>query len=203
MLKTYFKIALRNLRKNIPFTVINISGLTLGLTCSILIFLWVKDEYSIDAFHKNGDQIYIVVSREYADNEINGTYDTPGLLADELPKVMPEVNLACAYSWNEYHTITTGEKKVKRPGSFAGTDFFKIFSFPLLRGNLETALKSPESIAISQELAEVLFGSSDAAINKTVRFDNYRDLKVTAVFENIPANSSEQFDYLINWHFFI
>jgi ABC-type antimicrobial peptide transport system permease subunit len=199
----HFKIALRNLQKNIPFTVINVSGLTLGLTCSILIFLWVKDEYSIDAFHKNSDRIHIVVSREYADGEINGTYDTPGLLGDELPKVMPEVEFACGYSWNQFNTLAAGEKKVKRPGSFAGTDFFKIFSYPLLRGNAETALKSPESIAISQEMAEVLFGSPDAAINQTVRFENYRDLKVTAVFSNIPANSSERFDYLINWHFFI
>ena len=203
MLKSYLKIAWRNLQKNIPFTVINVSGLTLGLTCSILIFLWVKDEYSIDAFHEGSDRIHIAVSREYADNEINGTYDTPGLLGEELPRAMPEVELACGYSWSQFNTLAAGNKKVKRPGSFAGNDFFQIFSYRLLEGNAEAALKGPESIAISKEMAEVLFGNYSAAINQTVRFENYRDLKVTAVFDNIPVNSSERFDYLINWHFFI
>ena len=203
MLKNYFKIAWRNLRKNIPFTVINISGLALGLTCSILISLWVKDEYAVDAFHKNTDRIYVVVSREYADNEINGTYDTPGLLGEELKNAMPEVELACNYSSGENRTLSVGDRKVKVQGNFAGMDFFKIFSYPLLQGTIETALKSPESIAISQKLARTLFGSPEEAINKTVRFDNYKDLKVTAVFGDIPANSSERFEYLANWHFFI
>ena len=203
MIRNYFKIAWRNLWKNKAFSTINIAGLALGLTCSILILLWVKDEYSIDDFHKNGDQIYIVVSREHADGEINGTYDTPGLLGEELKKVMPEVELACNYSWNQYHTMSTGEKRIKLSGNFAGIDFFKIFSYPLLQGTVETALKSPESIAISKKMAAIFFGTPEAAINKTIRFDNYRDLRVTAVFADIQDNSSERFDYLINWQFFI
>ena len=204
MIKNYFKIALRNLWKNKSFSAINISGLALGLTCSILIFLWVKDEYSVDAFHKNGDRIYIVTSREYVDNEINGSYDTPGLLGEELKKVMPEVELACNYAgWNNFFTFSSGDKKMKQPGNFAGMDFFKIFSYPLLQGTAETALKDPESIAISKKMATNFFGSPDAAINKTLKFENYKELKVTAVFADIPDNSSEQFEYLINWDLFI
>src|SRR5690349_21280698 len=102
MLKNYLKVAFRNLWKNKTFSAINISGLALGLTCSILIALWVKDEYSVDAFHKNSDRIHIVTSREYVDNEINGSYDTPGLLGEELKKVMPEVELSCNYGYNTY-----------------------------------------------------------------------------------------------------
>lgn len=153
MLKNYFKIAWRNLLKNKSFSAINISGLSLGLACSILIFLWVKDEYSVDAFHKNGNRIYTVVSREYVDNEVNGSYDTPGLLGEELKRVMPEVEFACNYAWDDYYTFSTGDKKIKLNGNFAGTDFFKIFSYPLLQGTVETALKNHESIAISQTMA--------------------------------------------------
>lgn len=203
MIKNYFKIAWRNLWKNKSFSTINISGLALGLTCSILIFLWVKDEYSVDAFHKKGDRIYIVTSQEYMDNEVNGSYDTPGLLGEELKKVMPEVELACNYGSYRYFTVSSGDKKMKQPGNFAGEDFFKIFSYPLLQGTVETALNEPGNIAISKKMAVNFFGSAEAAINKTVRFENYRDLKVTAVFADIPENSSEQFECLINWHLFI
>ncbi|MEJ7586255.1 MAG: ABC transporter permease [Ferruginibacter sp.] len=203
MFNNYFKIAWRNMWRNKSFSVINILGLVLGMTCSILIFLWVQDEYRVDAFHKNGDRIYTVVSREYVDNKINGSYDTPGLLGDELKRVMPGVKYACNYVWNEYHTIAAGDKKMKLPGNFAGADFFKMFSYTLLLGTTESALNGPASIAVSQKMATNFFGSPGAAINKTIRFENYKDLKVTAVFADIPANSSEQFDYLISWELFI
>jgi len=203
MLKNYFKIAWRTLWKNKTFSVINISGLALGLTCSVLILLWVKDEYGVDAFHKNADRTYIVTSREYMDKEVIGSYDTPGLLGEELKKVMPEVELGCNFGSYRYFTFSFGDKKIKRPGNFAGKDFFKIFSYPLLEGTTETALKSPESIAISNKMATVFFGSPAAAINKTLKFESYKDLKVTAVFADIPENSSEQFECLINWDFFV
>src|SRR5688500_6728077 len=138
MIKNYFKIAWRNLWKNKSFSAINISGLALGLTCSILIFLWVKDEYSVDAFHKNGDHIYVVASREYMDGEVTGSYDTPGLLGEELKQVMPAVELACNYVPEGHHTFSFGYKKMKLEGSFAGADFFKIFSYPLLQGTTGT-----------------------------------------------------------------
>lgn len=203
MIKNYFKIAWRNLWKNKLFSVINLSGLALGLICSIFIFLWVKDEYSVDAFHKNGDRIYTVTSREYADNKIGGSYDTPGMLGEALKRDLPEVELACNTASNRYFTFAAGEKKIKMPGNFAGADFFKIFSYPLLQGTTATALKGPESIAISQKMAISLFETAAAAIDKTLRFENYRDLKVTAVFADLPGNSSEHFDYLINWDLFV
>lgn len=204
MLKNYFKIAWRNLWKNKSFSAINILGLALGLTCSILIFLWVKDEYSIDSFHKNGDRIYVVVSREYVENEVNGRYDTPGLLGEELKRVMPEVELACNFlGWNEFFTLSAGEKKMKLEGNFAGKDFFKIFSYPLMQGTAETALKTPESMAISKKMAISFFGSPEKAINQTLRYENQKDFKITAVFADIPGNSSFQFQFLINWEFLI
>ncbi len=202
MFYNYFKIAWRNLWKNKTFSAINFSGLALGLTCSVLIFLWVKDEFSVNAFNRNGDRIYTVVCREYVDNKINGSYDTPGMLGEELKRVMPEVEFACNYAWNDFNTFSSGKKKMKWPGNFAGADFFKIFSYSLLQGSANTALKGPESIAISQKMATAFFGGAPAAINKTLLFENYKALKITAVFADLPANVSERFDYIINWHLF-
>src|SRR5688500_1622733 len=127
MIKNYFKIAWRNLWKNKSFSAINISGLALGLTCSILIFLWVKDEYSVDAFHKNGDHIYVVASREYMDGEVTGSYDTPGLLGEELKRVMPEVKLECNYVPDEHLTFSFCDTKMKLIGSFGVTVYIYIF----------------------------------------------------------------------------
>jgi len=199
MLGLYLKIALRNIQRNFSFSAINILGLALGLTCSMLIFLWVKDEYKVDAFHEDGDRIYIVTSRDFVDNEVHGGYGTPGVLAEELKKVFPDIELSTSYTGGRWFTLAAGEKATKQPGNFASVDFLKIFSYPLLYGNAEDALNSPVRLAISRKLAVNLFGSPEKAWNQTVRFENYRDLKVTAVFEDIPVHSSEQFEFLVNW----
>lgn len=204
MIKSYIKIALRNLVKNKIFSFINISGLALGLTCSVLIALWVQDEYKVDAFHEDLNRIYTITSTEYSGHEITkGGYDTPGLLGDELKRVLPEVEYACNYGWIEYRTFGVEDKKIKQPGNFAGVDFFKIFSYPLLLGSKETALKSPESIALSRKMATTLFGSPELAMDKSIRFENYKDLKVSAVFADLGDKVSENFEYIINWDFFV
>ena len=203
MIKNYFIIAWRNIQKNKIFSAINIAGLALGLACSIFIFLWVKDEYGVDAFYTNGDRNYVVYSREYVDNKIIGSYDTPGMLGEELKRVMPEVAHACNFAYNQYYTFTYANKIIKLEGNFAGMDFFKIFSYPLLQGTAENALKGPQSIAISEKMAAMFFGDAATAINKTLRFENYRDLKVTAVFKDLPGNASQRFQYLLNWDLFI
>jgi len=203
MYKSYFKIGWRNLIKNKVFSFINISGLSLGLTCSVLIALWVQDEYNMDAFHENLNRMYTITSTEYSGHEITyGGYDTPGLLGEELKRIMPEVEYACNYS-SEWRTFNVEEKIMKLPGNFAGADFFKIFSYPLLVGSKEVALKTPESIAISRKMATAFFGSPELALDKSVRFENYRDLKITAVFEDLGDNVSEKFEYVINWDLFV
>jgi putative ABC transport system permease protein len=205
MFQSYFKIGWRNLVKNGTFSFINISGLALGLICSILIAMWVQDEYNMDAFHEDLDRIYTITSTEYSGREITyGGYDTPGLLGEELKRVLPEVEYGCNINgWNEWGTFGVDEKRVKMPGYYAGEDFLKIFSYPLLLGSREAALKSPEGIAISRKMSVALFGSPELAMDKSVRFDNEVDLKVTAVFEDVGDNVSDKFEYLINWNFFV
>jgi len=203
MLKNYLLVALRNLRKSKAFSIINILGLALGLCCSMLIFLWVNDERNVNKFHKNGPYLFSVYERQYFDNRIESFHGTPGIMADEMKKVLPEVKYACGMAWNDLSTFQVGDKIMKEEGNHAGMDFFKMFSFPLLQGKVETALATPVSIAISRKMANDFFGSPEKAIGKTVRYANNKDFTVTAVFENIPATSSMKFDYLVNWHSFL
>ncbi|WP_454803383.1 ABC transporter permease [Mucilaginibacter phyllosphaerae] len=203
MIKNYLKIAWRNLTKNKAHTFINMAGLSVGLATSLLIMLWVQNEVSVDGFHEYKSRLYNVYERRYFDNKISGQYNTPGVLAAEMKKVFPEVEYAVNAVYNESNTFMTGKKILKYEGGAADADFFKMFSYPLLQGNKQTALSSPLSLAISRKMAESFYGSPQAAIGKTIRFENKKDFTVSAVFDNLPANTMEKFDYLINWNAFL
>ncbi len=203
MFRNYLLVALRNLKRNKIFSLINILGLALGIACSLLILLWVQDERSVDAYHKNGGQLYSIYERQYYDGMINAGYSTPGLMYDEMKKMLPDVQYATGFAWKDLNTFEANNKMLKEEGNYAGPDFFKMFSFPLLQGNALTALNSTVSIAVSKKMAEDFFGSPQEAIGKTIRYQNRKDLKITGVFENIPQNTSDKFDYIINWETFL
>ncbi len=203
MIKNYFKTAWRNLWKNKTFSLINVMGLALGLACSLLIILWVKDEYRVDAFHKKGTQLYSVYEKQFRDGVVDAFHGGPGIMADEMKKVLPEVQYATNYAWNELRTFEANGKIIKESGNHAGEDFFKMFTYPLLAGNAITALQSPSDIAISKKMAEQFFGSPAEAIGKTIRYQNERDFKINAVFDNLPKNSTAQFDYILTWQNFL
>jgi putative ABC transport system permease protein len=203
MLKNYLKTALRNLWKNKSFSFINIFGLALGMACSLLIMLWVQDERAMDGFFKDTDRIFSIYERQYYDNKIEAFHGTPGILSEEIKKVIPEIEYACGMAWNDRYTFQVGDKIMKEEGNQAGADFFKIFNYQLIQGTAATALNTPLSIAISRKMSEDFFGSPSAAMGKTIRFENRNDFKVTAIFENIPRHSSRKFDFLINWESFL
>jgi putative ABC transport system permease protein len=203
MIKNYLKIAWRNLWRNKFFSTINILGLALGMACSILILLWVQNELSIDSFHANGSRLYAVTERQYYDGKIMGQYSVPGVLANEMKKVIPEIEYATNYGWNNENTFRVGNKILKLRGTSADSDFFKMFSFPLLEGNPKNALNTPVSIAISRKMAGDFFGSPHNAMGKTIRYENKKDFTVTAVFENQPENSSSKSEFIINWDNFL
>jgi putative ABC transport system permease protein len=203
MIKNYFKIAWRNLVKSKAHTFINVAGLSVGLACSLLIMLWIQDERSVDGFHANGNQLYQVYERQTTEGKVEATYLTQGLLAEELKQQIPEVQYASGMEQHQPYTFEAENKVLKMDGTFAGADFFRMFSYQLLHGTAETALNTPESIAISRKMAESFYGSAEKAIGKTIRYENKGNLLITAVFENIPANSSQQFDFLRSWKAFI
>jgi len=203
MFKNYFKTAVRNLWKNKVFSFINIMGLALGLASSLIIMLWVNDEYNVDAFHKNASQLYSVYEKQYRDDGIDAFFGGPGVMADEMKRVLAEVQYASNYAWDELSTFEANNKIIKESGNHAGPDFFKMFSYPLLQGNAITALNDPSSIAISKKMAEEFFGSPEEAIGKTIRYQNNTDFKISAVFDDVPKNSTVQFDFILTWEHFL
>ena len=202
MFKNYFKTAIRNLWRNKGFSAINIAGLALGLACSLLIFLWVQDERSKDRFHTNREQLYTLYEQQYSGGKIISQYFTPGIMADEIKRVVPEVQLAASARQNEPHTLQAGDKMLKASGGFASAAFLQLFSYPVLQGSAARALNTPADIVLNKDMAVSLFGSTQAAMGKTVRFDDKKDFRVTAVVE-VPAASSVQFAYLVNWFSFL
>jgi putative ABC transport system permease protein len=214
MLRNYVKIALRNLVKSTVFSAINVVGLALGMICCLFIFLWVEDEKSVDNFHANGKNLYVAYQTLSANGKLDGNYATPvravpGLrstfLLEDVKTAVPEVQNIAFYAtgyelpWGHPETFQAGEKKFKLEGSRAGQDFFKILSYPLIAGNAETALKEVGGIAISRKMAEMFFGSPQNAVGKSLRYENKLDFRVSAVFENLPVQSSLKFDFLFNW----
>jgi putative ABC transport system permease protein len=199
MIRNYFKIAWRNLIRNKAFSVINISGLTLGMASSLLIFLWIQDELSIGTQYENSADLYRIMENEIADGRIVTDEDTPGILADELKKQFPEVVYAAGFSNPEQHVLTVEEKVTRQTGYFVGADWLAMYSIPLVAGTYINALNSPSSLVISKKIAEIYFGNPQTALGKSIRFDSGTDYQVTAVFDNLPASSPDKYDFLLNW----
>jgi putative ABC transport system permease protein len=215
MLRNYFKIAWRNITRNLTQTAINVIGLALGMTCCLFILIWVKDEKQVDNFHIKKENIYAVFQTITTNGKSEGTYSTPlkiitgqnypSFLLEDLNNAIPQVKHQVYYAtgyelpWGHPETFQSGEKKLKLEGSRAGRDFFKVFSYPLIEGNPETALSNMKGIAISRKMAEVFFGTAQNAMGKSLRYENSQDFIVSAVFENLPKESSLHFDFLFNW----
>lgn len=203
MFRNYFKIALRDMQKHKSFAAINIAGLALGMACSLLILLWVQDEKSMDAFHRNGSRLYYVYERNVLDHTIESWYWTQGVLASEMKKQIPEVQQATPISWSRVNTFAARNKVLKEDGYSADADFFNMFSYPLLEGEANHALSTPSSIAISRQMATAFFGTPSAAIGQTIRYENKKDFTVTAVFEDLSSHVSDRFNYIINWQAYL
>jgi putative ABC transport system permease protein len=202
MLKNYFLTACRNLARNKAFSLINILGLALGLTSSLLILLWVQDEHRMDAFHAQGSQLYVVYERQFSNGKVDAGLKTPGLLARELKRKIPGIRYATAYDHKEGEetVFSLDDKRMSVAGSSADSSFFQLFSFPLLEGTPAMALSSPNSIAISKTMAVNFFGSARAAFGRSLRMNNRRLMHITAVFDDVPTTSSLQFSFVYNYN---
>ncbi|SIT94365.1 ABC transporter permease [Pontibacter indicus] len=197
MLKNYLKMAYRNLMRHKGFSLINISGLALGMTCSILILLWVKDELSFDRFHTHVDQLYRVLNVQHYPGADDLTTDSgPGQLGPAMQRELPEVQQAVRISWEQENLFSHGEKAIKGNGVYADSTFFQVFSFPLLQGDAAQVLQQPKTVVISDSLALKLFGTREA-VGKLVKLNNTESYTVSGVMQSVPKNSSLQFEYVI------
>ena len=199
MIGNYFNVAWRNILRSKTFSLINIGGLSLGVMCSLLIFLWINDELNVDAFNSNKD-VYSVYERVFSEGKVDAGPWTPGELAGELKQQFPEIKYASGFwTHNDQVLFNVDDKRLSFKGTAADSDFFKIFNYSLIRGTAATALKDPDAIAVSRRMAEAFFGSPEAAYGNTIRMNNTKDFKITAVFENVPDNASQQFEFVSNW----
>jgi ABC-type antimicrobial peptide transport system permease subunit len=200
MLKNYLKIGWRNLVKNKGYSLINIGGLAMGMAFALVIGLWIQHELSFDTFHMNAERIALIQKKTFFNNERNTQESTPYPLCDELKTNYPEVKRISKVSYERSLTLMVGDHTVNKTGRLVDPDFLKMFSFPLLKGNIKTALQNPNSIILTESLATALFGENDP-LGKTVRADNLFDLQVTGVVKDVPPNSTLQFDFLAPYEF--
>ena len=194
MFRNYVKVALRHIKRRKVYSFINILGLTIGMACFILIGLWVKDELSFDHFHQNKDRIYRILNRfPNGAAGFNITY----ALGPALKAEYPEVEEACRVCpWYGSHVKYQDTIYTERNMYLSDPNFFKVFSFPFLKGNPETALADRYSIVITEQTAEKYFGQKDP-IGQVLHLAQFNeDFTVTGVIENIPINSHLRFDLI-------
>ncbi|MFC1564713.1 ABC transporter permease [candidate division KSB1 bacterium] len=200
MFRNYLKIAIRNLKRNKGFSLINISGLTLGITCFILLMMFIQYEYSFDQFHKNADNIYRVVYKSsYSYQDKNHWACSTAALAPALIEEFPEVKAACTINiftinalmqYNDYEAFESG--------IYADHNFSRVFDFPVISGDKYNSLSKPNSIMLSESLARKIFRDNEP-IGEVIKLRGSTDITVTGVFEDLPGNTHLQFDYIVSY----
>jgi len=201
MIKNYFKTAIKTMMRNKTYTAINIFGLSIGLACVMLIVLYIKDEVSFDRFQVNGAQIFRIVQ---AGHRPDGTeYKsgfTGGVQGETFKQQIPEIQEMCRVNGGGEELVKKGEEVLSEKTLYADKSFFKIFSFPLLKGNPKTALSNINNVVITTEIAKKYFDNQNP-IGKTLQINqngNFEPFIVSGVAEVTPQNSTIRFDFLLN-----
>ncbi|MEX2234118.1 MAG: ABC transporter permease [Cyclobacteriaceae bacterium] len=197
-------ISFRNFKKFKGSFLINLAGLSTGLACALLIYLWVNDELSIDKFHEQDSQLYQVLKTvPQADGTVTTMAHTPAAMAPTMAEDLPEVEYAVSVlPPRDNGIISAGDRHVKAKHQFAGEDYFKVFSYHLIQGNEEKALTDKYGVLLSEELALKLFNTTENIVGKMVEWEWWDKFNgtytVAGVFANPPPNSSTQFDIIFS-----
>jgi putative ABC transport system permease protein len=205
MLRNYLLTTYRNILRRPGFSLINISGLAIGLAACLIIMLYVFDELSFDRFHENADRIYrVTVHGKFGGNEFHSTY-TPAPFAAALKQEFPEVEHVTRLLSGNQHSIREGENTwIEDRFLYADSSFFEVFSFKLIEGNPGKALVEPRSIVLTKSTAKRYFGDEDP-MGKTIIENNIHYYTVTGIVEDAPANSHFKFNVVASfnslaWH---
>jgi putative ABC transport system permease protein len=202
MFKLNLKIALRNLWRNKGFSLINIGGLAIGLASCMVLLIYVAYEWSYDKQFKNSDKTYVVYQNVVANGKTFSWSWTPNVMAGEVQEKLPGVKYASHSTYPRSNLITVGDNKLISKVVYADPFFLKIFDYKFIKGNPEKALGNLNAIILTKSFAKKLFGDEDP-INKTVKLENQDVLKVEAVIEDSPANSSIIFECIMPWDLFL
>lgn len=197
MLKNYLTIALRNLLRHRIYAIINIVGMAIGLATCILMVRYIQDELSVDGWHTHKDRIYRVLRETKSGGTSNYGPNTSGALARTLKQDFPEVEKSTRL-WPWFVTVKYNEKSFELSACVADPEFFEIFDFPFVKGSLETAFPDPNAIAITESMAQRLFGNEDP-IGKAITIESKHlggERTITAVLKDVPQNTTINFDYV-------
>ncbi len=190
MFSHYLKITLRNIARQKGYAFINITGLAIGLVCAILIFIWIRDEVSVDKFHDNVENLYRIEEDQVYSGEIFHVGVTPYPIAPVLRDEIPEILEASRFVNLGETLIRYGDKAfVEERLAAIDASYFKMFTFPLITGSLEEFAENKHSVMLTKEIAQKYFGNENP-IGKVINIGNEYDLKVVGVLKNFPDNSS-------------
>lgn len=199
MFKNYFKIAVRNLLRNKGFSIINISGLAIGMASALLILLWIQNELSIDRSYPKTDRLYLLCNRDTFNGKPWAWDNTPKSIGPVLQKNYAGVEAAARYQ-NITFLTSVGETHLNTQGAFADSSFVSMFDFPLLKGDASHALDNTYNIVLTEALAKSLFGGQDP-MGKMVRIDSNANFLVTGVMKDPAPTTSFRFGFLLPWSF--
>jgi len=206
MLRHNLLLIYRNFKRFKSTFFINLIGLSTGLACALLIYLWVNDELSVDKFHEKDGRLFHVMTNQNRPDGIVTLGEGPGLLGDALAAEMPEIEYAVSTSPSEdSFTLSSGDKHINGTGHFADKDFFEIFSYPLLQGNKNQVLLEKNAIVISEQMAIALFNTTENIVGKVLEFQApfmKKQAVISGLFKNVPASSSRQFDFVLSYQVF-
>ncbi|MBX2874294.1 MAG: ABC transporter permease [Saprospiraceae bacterium] len=207
MLRHFITLSLRNFKRNRSTFLINLLGLSTGLACVILIYLWVSDERRIDHFHSTDERLYQVMNNLALPFDVLTLESTPYPMADALLEEMPEVEAAVAvndfFTWRHREGIMSmGETKVETKGLYTTASFFEVFPFEILQGETQHLLQRKDEVILSNTLKDKLFPNLPNPIGQIIEFNHTTfsgKFKVAGVMEGPPANATWQFDFLLHF----
>lgn len=200
MLRHHFVLYLRSIKRYKVSFFINIIGLSTALTCSILIYLWVSDELYTDKFHKNSDHIFHLMELAEFPQATKVGRTTSGNIAPLMLAEMPEIHMATqVVKYPQDATLSIENQTIKGDGHYVSKDFFKIFSFPIIKGDKNDIWADTNTILVSETIATTLFGSVENAIGQSIDFQKEKQYTVSGVFEDVPKQSSERFDFVLSY----
>jgi putative ABC transport system permease protein len=195
MIRNYLKIALRNIKRYLTYSILNICGMAIGMASAILILLWVQDEWSFDRYLSNADDLYRLIEKDNS-SEDHETMMVPtrGPLASTLKEEYPEIIRTSRYASTPL-ILKKGDEFIEESIAVVDKDFLKMFNIEFVEGDINTALDDPHNIILTEEMSKKFFGN-EHALGKTIPSRGY-DVKVTGVIKNVPRNSHLQFNYLV------
>jgi len=194
MLKNYFKIALRNIKRHKGYSIINLTGLAIGMACCIFILMWIKDELSFDRYHEHSANLYHVRAWSQSGNIRENIAASPPALGPAIEAEYPEIRIAARFNNGQGEMVLqSGSRLFTERIQMADPEIFEIFTFPLVQGDIGAAEEDPHAMVISETVAERIFGNHNP-IDQTLTVDNRYDFRVVGVMADIPHNSTIQFD---------